>query len=313
MELGDAEIEDYERNLETRAERIQEIESKISTIREQLASLQATIDNQTLRRADLQQEIAKIREQLTAMDEQAADENHEELREAASLLQAAEVELIAINSECAERSSRSDQAAHELEALRIKQEPMQNILHECLSTVARLEDEIAKLEAENSAAEQSSERIRQQLADLANQRNARTSDFERDQHAEAEQHANAERHRTELATAERRLVEVRHDLGRADAQHRRLDAQLTRVRERIAVLSELEGRLEGLDGGVQEILRVAREDNSQPFGDVRGVIADLFHVDVDSAPLVEVALGERRSSSSSRPRIRCSSRCTSDR
>ena len=38
---------------------------------------------------------------------------------------------------------------------------------------------------------------------------------------------------------------------------------------------------------------VAREDPTQPLGDVRGVVADLFHVDVDSAPLVEVALGER--------------------
>jgi chromosome segregation protein len=86
---------------------------------------------------------------------------------------------------------------------------------------------------------------------------------------------------------------VRSELARADKQHRQLESRLARTRERIAVLSELEQRLEGLDGGVKEVLRLAREEPEGPFGDVCGVVADLFHVDVDSAHLIEVALGER--------------------
>jgi chromosome segregation protein len=45
--------------------------------------------------------------------------------------------------------------------------------------------------------------------------------------------------------------------------------------------------------GVQEALRLAAGDSAAAFGEVRGLVADLFHVDVDSAPLVEMALGER--------------------
>jgi chromosome segregation protein len=68
---------------------------------------------------------------------------------------------------------------------------------------------------------------------------------------------------------------------------------MTRTRERIDVLSELEQRLEGLDNGVQQVLRMAEDAPDGPLGGVRGVVADLFHVDVDTAPLIEVALGER--------------------
>ena len=86
---------------------------------------------------------------------------------------------------------------------------------------------------------------------------------------------------------------MRSELVRVDRQYRALEANATRVRERIAVLSELEHRLEGLDGGVQQLLRMARESAGESFGEMLGVVADLFHCDVDTAPLLEVALGER--------------------
>ena len=68
---------------------------------------------------------------------------------------------------------------------------------------------------------------------------------------------------------------------------------MTQTRERIAVLTELHERLEGLTSGVKEVLSLAQSEPNGPWGEVRGVVADLFHVDVDTAPLVEVALGEQ--------------------
>ena len=153
--------------------------------------------------------------------------------------------------------------------------------------------EVASIEAEIDGASRKTTQTRQRIEELNGERQRRTAEFETDQTAEAEIKVVVDQHRTALTASESRRIEVRRDFSRVDAQHRRTEAQLTRVRERIAVLSELESRLEGLDGGVQEILRIAREAPTQHLGDVRGVIADLFHVDVDSAPLVEVALGER--------------------
>ena len=63
-------------------------------------------------------------------------------------------------------------------------------------------------------------------------------------------------------------------------------------RERAAVLEELDRRQEGLSAGVKEVLAAARENTPGPFRHVRGLVADLFSVSVETAPLVEVALGE---------------------
>jgi len=43
----------------------------------------------------------------------------------------------------------------------------------------------------------------------------------------------------------------------------------------------------------KEVLRQARENPDGPFGGVRGIVADLLHVDADTASLVEIALGEQ--------------------
>src|SRR5207302_1583324 len=91
--------------------------------------------------------------------------------------------------------------------------------------------------------------------------------------SEAELVGQAEQHRIALGAAERRLVEVRRELARADVQHRRTDAHLTRIRERIAVLSELEDRLEGLGTGVQDVLRLVREAGGELPGELHGVVA----------------------------------------
>ena len=71
-----------------------------------------------------------------------------------------------------------------------------------------------------------------------------------------------------------------------------LQRRETAVTERISVLEELEKRYEGLSPGVKDVLALARGASSGPFGQVRGLVADLLRVSVEAAPLVEVALGE---------------------
>ena len=62
--------------------------------------------------------------------------------------------------------------------------------------------------------------------------------------------------------------------------------------ERAAVLEELVRRHEGLGAGVKEVLARAANPADPVFRSVRGLVADLFHVSVEAAPLVEIALGQ---------------------
>jgi chromosome segregation protein len=293
LDRNEAEVQQFETQIEAAAHQSHETEEQHAKVREQIAGLQAKIDSQAARRADLQEEIVRLREQLAAMRSAATGESEDEFRNVAAQKEAAEQELTAIVLEYYEEAAVAERIGNELHSLRTAHEPRRAEHAECVRGMARLADHIDELDADIKAARSEQTKLSQELIGFGQQEKARTTELAAAQQAEAEQLAIAERHRSALAAAERRLAEVRRDLGRVDVQHRRLDAQLTRVRERIAVLSELESRLEGLDGGVQEILRAAQEDASRRLGDVRGVVADLFHVDVDSAALVEVALGER--------------------
>jgi chromosome segregation protein len=293
LEHSDIEAQEFEQRIEADSLQARAAEALASATREQIAALQATMDGQTAQRLDLQQEVERAREQLATLDAQSGDRSKEELRDEAQEWQAAEAELASLRQDGDERTARANQAGSELETLRTEQSPIEKRLGDCLRTAEQLEHEIASIEVEIQGTDRKTAQLRQRLHELSDERAKRTAGFDKDQAAEAEVKVIAEQHRTTLMASESRRIDVRRDFARADGLHRRSDAQLTRVRERIAVLSELESRLEGLDGGVQEILRIAREAPTHHLGDVRGVIADLFHVDVDSAPLVEVALGER--------------------
>ena len=59
------------------------------------------------------------------------------------------------------------------------------------------------------------------------------------------------------------------------------------------MLAELESRLEGINAGVKEVLMAARRAPDGPYRAVRGLVADLFHVNMEMAPLVDLALGDK--------------------
>ena len=291
IERDDLESQELERHIEAAAQQTREIENEASATREQIAALQATLASHQARRLDLQHEIARIREQLAVMEsgEGAVDE----YRDAAVLLQTAEETLATSLADCEEKAALAAESRCRMDEALAEHEPLRNTHEQFLRSAKVLDEQIAALEIELREANAKLDQYRIEIIESSKTQRKQAAEVERDREAESDRRASVEEHRAALTAAEHRLVDVRREMSRADAQHRRMDAQLTRIRERIAVLSELESRLEGLDGGVQEILCIARDAADHPFGDVRGVVADLFHVDVDSAPIVEVALGER--------------------
>ena len=58
------------------------------------------------------------------------------------------------------------------------------------------------------------------------------------------------------------------------------------------MLHELEQNREGLTDGVREVLELAQQPTEDWHGEIEGLVADLLHVGVDLAPLVDIALGE---------------------
>jgi chromosome segregation protein len=291
LERDDAAAHEIEHRIDESSRRIRALEAATSSTREQIAARQATIENQQVRRVELEQEIAHIREQLASMSNQggAADER---FRDATEQLAAAEAELESASAEYKNRTEVAKELQRRLEEATAAQVPLQNKLEERTRAVALLAEQIATLETQLPHAETALAQIQPLIEELARKREEYSADLARLEKIEADLAGEAEAHRNTLSAAEHRLIDVRREFARADLHHRRTEAELTRVRERIAVLTELEHRLEGLGTGVQDVLRTASA-HGELSSQIHGIVADLFHVDVDTASLVEIALGER--------------------
>jgi chromosome segregation protein len=291
IEQAEVDAQNLERRFEAAVLRQRELEAAASATREEIAARQASVENQRARQSDLQQDVHRITEQLSAMGSRGSE--GEALRDVVDKLAAAEEQLSVANAERQEYLTLVEMSQSELDTLRDAND-QQRMQHAAATRdAAALSDRLATLASQLVANRASIVQFRQRLAELSAAHGTHADELARREQAEAECAAQADAHHAAMQAAEQRLVQLRRDLSRADKQQRQLEAALTRTRERIVVLTELEQRLEGLAGGVQQALRTAEEEPHGPLGEARGVIADLFHVDVDSAPLVEMALGER--------------------
>jgi chromosome segregation protein len=287
---GDA--EQSERDLDAAARRQREIEAAASATREQIAARQASMDSQRTRRADLEQETARFRRQLTAMSTRAGSATAE-LHDAATLLSSAEDELAIVHRKLQEHTGRVCCTQDELDAERVGIERSRARHAEAARAAALLASQLDVLESQRGTAQATCDSHRRQIDELTRMRDACTEGLAEHEHHEAELASQVGACQAELQQSEGHLAGIRQELVRVDKTCRQLESRLTRSRERIAILTELEQRLVGLDSGPGEVLRMARSAKTSPLSDVLGVVADLFHVDVDSAPLIEVAMGEQ--------------------
>ena len=96
---------------------------------------------------------------------------------------------------------------------------------------------------------------------------------------------NNEREAAARRAAGTELAERRQQYARAQQELSDWRERHSGASERAALLDELERRLEGVSSGVKEMLMKAREATAGPFRQIRGLVADLLNVHMDTAPL----------------------------
>jgi chromosome segregation protein len=287
----EAESRELEQIVERAATRQREIEALASTTREQIASIEATIQTQSGRHADMEQELGRTRRQLAAM--KARTGAGEQLRDAAAKLDAVTHELEESERTYNEQFSEFERVQSQAATLHSQHTELLKSHTEATLRGTALASHATSLEQRLATLRRWHTEQQANLADLEQQRdNLQSELIERHRALNAIQ-SQLEAHQDNVRAAVTRLAALRQELSRVEKQQRHLDARSTRTHERIAVLTELSERLEGLNSGVRDVLMAARSAPDGPLGKVRGVIADLFQVDVDSAPMVDAALGEQ--------------------
>ncbi|MBQ17835.1 MAG: chromosome segregation protein SMC [Planctomycetaceae bacterium] len=287
-ERGLAEIDNEINRAE---ERIRGIERLRSHDREKIAAFEATVGHQRSRGEELDRDCLQLiaivsrlqHRKRQAVDQQGhsqveLDEFDEQLTSAIDLRQAAQHALDQVNEQLEADRSR-------LETLRRTQLEQARIVASCNEKVQALKSRLGALEVEQTE-------TRGQLERLSSQASTCQQEYEQRQ--------------TRVAEATRDLEAVDDSVARArQARDRLLEQQdefvkeLSATRERrsahqarIAVLEKLERRQEGVGLGVREILDRAKTSQQAPWNLIRGSVTDLIQVDLEHAPLVDVALGD---------------------
>jgi chromosome segregation protein len=267
-------------------------EARLAQTRERIAALEAAVDHHRSRIRDADDEMDHAMRHLAAMSVSAGD-----LDEQLAAISAAEDEAQGRSRDELARLTACEQelaaATQEAQSLRGQHEIGRAAAHEATRVLAALETETAALDARQTAAGEARDRLALRLTEAEAARTALSDETRQQERAHEELSAAVGECVERSAAAEARLTDLGEQLAARQADLEEFRRRHAVASERCALLEELEQRLEGLGAGVKQVLA---ERSSHPDGTyrrVRGLVADLFQVPVDLAPLIETALAEK--------------------
>lgn len=272
------------------SEEIRNREVQIGKIREALAERKSLCFSFTQRIETLVSEVTHGRRQLLAMNART-DNREDSAHDAARQVQlATEVyESALAQLDCAK--SVFEQARQQFIAHNAEREKLRQLLAAATNKVtaaAQLEQVLrSRFETSQSTGILSSTEI----SKLANQRQSIASELREAQAREAIAVEKAAECSFALTSAQQRLENRRRDLTSSHKQLAAVEAELSQLSHRGELLEEQHRRVGRLEQDLQLLMaNTSLPDGSELF---QGQVADIVNVDVDLAPLVETALGER--------------------
>ena len=313
IEVLDASLLQLDAGVAQINESIRASEAEISANREHIAGNETTLDHERRRAADLEQEIVRHRQRLVQMNARAGDLK-QQLAETAEAVDAAEEHRGRIARSLVEDERQLTELLERLDRARTEYKQRETEHLAQMRAVAEQGNRISAWESRSAAALATRETSRQRMAELSAQVATLHGELGL-LRQEAKQLAEETRSRKDLVAVAR--TELDECAREKTLWQEKLDEQRQRhsaVRQRVTVLEELEHRLEGLSAGVKQVVALSRgepSDDKPPqgedapshtassqereamrFPEVCGLVADLLRVSVQSAPLVEAALGD---------------------
>ncbi|MCX7426359.1 MAG: chromosome segregation protein SMC [Planctomycetia bacterium] len=290
VEAIEARLLDAETRVNEINEAIRAAEGRIAANRERIAGHEATLDHERRRGRDLEQEVARHRDRLAQMSARAGD-LQQQLVETADAVETAESHRREVARRLVEGERVLTDLIARLDQIRAEHKQREAAYLEQMAAVARLSNEISALGSRASAALASRDQHRLRLGEFDSQLESLGRELAALRDQASELSARTQERQDQFSAARGRLDESKRQLTAAGDVLARCREQHGGIAQRIAVLDDLERRHEGLSAGVKEVLAQGRKATDGPFAQVVGLVADLLRVSVESAPLVEIALG----------------------
>ncbi|NQT15029.1 MAG: AAA family ATPase, partial [Planctomycetes bacterium] len=252
---------------------------------------ESAIEHERARSRDLEQEIARYRQQVATMGVRAGGLQRQ-LSETTQAVQTAEDHHRQVTRLFAEGERELTDLIERLDQIRGQYEQHRTSHMEQMRASAELGSQISGRQSEVAATLAALQRNETQTADLDQQLQSLAADLEQ-LHVQHEQlFRRADQRSQQHQAASDRLADLRRQCTGRQTHLAELEQRKSGLSERASVLEELEKRHEGISPGVKEVLARARSADDGPFRRVRGLVADLLQVNVEAAVLVDVALGE---------------------
>lgn len=291
-----AEMEERYEQIDVRVEesedRVRAIESKIASIGESIAADRSTIIHERKRCNDIETEIARHRRQLAAMNVRAGD-LRQQMHDTSKAAKEAGDKHHEIRQRFDDGEKRLQAVVAHIERVRNENKQMRAGLMERMKDASSFTNQISVCENRIDANDAAILKLRERIGDI--DRQVQAADQLRLQCEETQTALRQEEQheRQQVETAKQRLAEQQDELAASQERLSRLQQRRSGLVERADVLEQLQSRHEGLSPGVKDVLLQMRNEPKGPFGLVHGVVADLLRVSVESAPLIEIALGEK--------------------
>ena len=287
----EAQVLRLETELGDDAEEIRACEARLAENRQRIATQEATVEHQRARGRDLEEEAARHRRQLAAMSLRAGD-LEQQLRDTSRDLAAAEAEHGQKSQQLAADEQLLADFNDQVESLRRENEGRRGEYLAQMRTAATLGNQIGGLKTQVAAAADARQRNLDQTEALeaARQESAHELAVLKAQEQQLTEESQAQH--SDWTLAQSLLAELRRQHAQRLAELNGYRQRHSGATERAALLEELEQRQEGLSAGVKEVLARARGPQAGPFRRVLGLVAEVFRVNVETAPLIDIALGE---------------------
>jgi len=286
----DGQLAAAEEAAEAMQRQVQEANSKAATVREQIAQAESTRRSQLARSDELQQESKRLQNQLLTMTSRAGSAG-QLVAETNAELEAAQQQFDEFHQSVQAKQAELDLVVQALQTCRTTLVDSRQRHTEAISETSQLETQLHTLETQRTTAQALIERAGEQVEHAESVRSQLATQVDAAERELQQVHEEHQQSQGRVSAAEKKLRDDRRRLTESQREKADLQERLTGGQARATVLEELERRLDGLSGGAKEVLRLAREEPNGPFGKVRGLVADLLHVDADTATLVETALG----------------------
>ncbi len=270
---------------------IRDIENELLQCTSQINSQQDRIEYGQNRCKELEELMAKGRQQLSDLREQC-EQLQKDIKDDQDAIVATETLITEQQEQLETLQSTKQSETLELAELRAQLEDEKSGLIDIVRRTAQLHNEIKAFDVKRDSLKGQQDRLNDRSGQIS-------SEIEQQLPLKAALEEKLSEVQALIQQSQQKLEDKRLQIQSLDKERGECVENLSAAKEqrsglqsRKQVLSDMEAKLEGIDKGVKEILK-NREEHSDKYYFISGIVAEIFQADVAYASIVDAALSDR--------------------